>query len=445
MKNKIILFFPTITDTDIEAQYEYPWMPLSVLALAKRLIDDGYSVRIIDERVEDESIWKEQLKTIRPDELVFAGVSCMTGRQIHYGLKFSAAIRQLFPQTKIVWGGYHPTIFSKEVASHPFVDYVFTGHAEKNIARFARMLSEEKEEELEGMLGLCFVKADGSFISKPRIKDIDLSVFLSMPLELLDISKYLHPDTQRMPFISSVGCVNRCSFCYQGSYYCSMSSHELVDRLLHYMDRYGVKGFRFFDPNFFVSRKRVIDFCSEVLERKLKIDWIAFGDLVVLRKYSKEDMKLVYEAGCSSISIGVESGSPKLLELLAKGHKPDDLLEFMKRTMDIPLHLTLYYMFGLPYEDIEDFNMTVTQIRKAVSIKKEVTPGSFFYAPIPAVKLQEVCKSYGYQEPNSLEDWGRIDLATHDDFREYPWTKGLYTEYYRRTFKEVFGENEKHT
>lgn len=445
-RNKIILFFPIISNIEKSHDYLYPWMPLSILVLAKRLQKEGFSVIIIDERIEGSQVWREKLKNLNRDEVLFAGISCMTGRQIHYGLNFAAFIRENFHQAKIVWGGYHPTIFPREMVSNPYVDYVFTGHAEGSIGTFAKLLSKEDglEIELEKIPGLSFLKNGKFFIQKMPSKDIDLSVFFDLPLESLDISKYLHPETLRMPFISSVGCVNRCSFCYQGSSYKSMPGNILVDALFHYISRYELKGFRFFDPNFFVSKKRVLEFCTKVIETNLKIDWIAFGDLVVLKQYSKEDMELIYDAGCSSISIGVESGSEKLLKLLAKGHEPDDLVTFVENTSDIPLHLTLYYMFGLPYERIEDFNATINQVKQVKLIKKEITPGSFFYAPIPAVKLQEVCKSFGYREPSSLEEWGQIDLAVHDDFKEYPWTKGLYTKYYRRTLKEVFGEDERH-
>ncbi|MCK4553848.1 B12-binding domain-containing radical SAM protein [Candidatus Parcubacteria bacterium] len=432
----IILFYPKGKE-----DYKYPWMPLSILALARRLCQNNFSVMIIDERVEEREIWERRLKNINPSELVYVGISCMTGRQIHYGLEFADYIRKFFPNTKIVWGGYHPTLFPEQVAGHNLADYVIAGHATENISLFSKMLKDgASEEELEKIPGLCFYKKDGFFVKNSPVKEMDLSVFLNMPLELLDIPKYINPETRRMPLISSVGCTNRCSFCYQGSRYAFISGEKTAKMVEYYVKKYNMKGFRFFDPNFFVAKHKVLEFCSEILKRGINIEWIAYGDIVALSRFSLDEFKLICKSGCISVSMGAESGSSKMLKMLNKGHNQGDLIKLAEKIKDVQISLIAGYMFGVPNEEMEDFHMTINEIRRATSIKKDIIPGAFFYTPIPAVQLQEICKEQGYKEPETLEEWGDIKLDTHDNFKENPWIDGLYTDYYRKTYQEIFGE-----
>ena len=77
-RREVILFFPKV-----QPHKHHHEMPLSILALAPELEKRGYSVVLIDERIDRQALSKLEASL---DRAICVGISSMTGYQIKGGI-----------------------------------------------------------------------------------------------------------------------------------------------------------------------------------------------------------------------------------------------------------------------------------------------------------------------------------------------------------------------
>ncbi|HLN88867.1 MAG TPA: cobalamin-dependent protein, partial [Candidatus Binatia bacterium] len=113
-----------------------PQVPLALLHIAASLKQEGFSVRILDMRLED-------YRHIQLGNPVFVGISCMSGLQIKYALEFAQYVRMQNPSCPLVWGGVHPTLLPEQTACNDLVDVVVRGEGELIIKDLANALTQD--------------------------------------------------------------------------------------------------------------------------------------------------------------------------------------------------------------------------------------------------------------------------------------------------------------
>ena len=111
-------------------------MPLSILALAPELEKRGYSVVLIDERIDRQALSKLEASL---DRAICVGISSMTGYQIKGGIAAAKKIRAL-SDVPIVWGGWHVSLLPEESVKSPHVDIVIRGQGEKTFAELVQAI-----------------------------------------------------------------------------------------------------------------------------------------------------------------------------------------------------------------------------------------------------------------------------------------------------------------
>lgn len=88
-------------------------LPLSLLYPATQLARSGYRVQIVDQRIDRQ--WPRTLEQIlRKGKVLCVGISSMTGFQIRGGLAASRIVKEISPETPVVWGGVHPSIMPEQ-------------------------------------------------------------------------------------------------------------------------------------------------------------------------------------------------------------------------------------------------------------------------------------------------------------------------------------------
>jgi radical SAM superfamily enzyme YgiQ (UPF0313 family) len=82
---------------------------------------------IIDGRLEADpsARWSQRGKGA-----VCVGITVLTGAPIHDALAVSRAVKSAQPACRVVWGGWHPSLFATECLADPSVDVVVSGQGE---------------------------------------------------------------------------------------------------------------------------------------------------------------------------------------------------------------------------------------------------------------------------------------------------------------------------
>ena len=384
-----------------------PQVPLPLLYIAASLKQEGFSIRILDMRLED-------YNHVQVGNPVFVGISCMSGLQIKYALEFARFLRMQNPSCPIVWGGVHPTLLPEQTASNDFVDIIVRGEGELIIKDLSVALALNRP--LDDVAGITY-SVNGSIKSNPDGKLIDLdSIPIALPYELLQMDKYPSFRSGRFHLQTSRGCPHRCGFCYNAIFnknqWRGKSANRVLDEIEYILKTYPhIKMMDPIDDNVFVDENRVKEICQGLIDRRLGVQWRANCRFDYLATYDKSFLELLEMAGCVELDFGGESGSDRLQQLVCKDVTADEMLQSVEKLRRWAPKIEPYvsWMIGLPGETDEDLAETFNLMdRMRIVNPKTQHYNIFVYTPFPSPVMQYLPSEF--TPPQSLEEWGSIEV-----------------------------------
>lgn len=399
-----------------------PWIPLSLLCAASKLDLENYPITIIDQRTD--SSWKDKLEKALADGPICVGITSMSGSQIRGALEASKLVRKL-SKVPIVWGGVHCTIFPAQTIASDDMDILVKGEGEETFYQLVKRL--EAGESLEGLEGLCY-KHNGEIVENPDRDYIKPDDYAHVPYHLVNVEDYLHQffsEKRVVEIESSRGCPFSCAFCYNNLYnkgtWRALSASAVVDRICRIIDQYGIRAFHFIDDAFFINKKRAREIMQTILDKDLQIKMGFQGIRVdTVCKMDDSDLELLCEAGGRFLQFGVESGSPRILEIINKQMKVEDAISTNRRLAAFPQIIPYYnFMCGFPTETKEDVFKTTSLAWTLLRENKNALISPFHhFKPYPGTELAKTAISEDFHIPETLEEWGDFDWTQAIDQKE---------------------------
>lgn len=316
-------------------------------------------------------------------------------------------VKEVSKETTVIMGGAHPTVLPVETLQDPNVDIVVRGEGE--LTAFEVTESIAGRLQLKDIAGISF-KENGKIIQTPErvpIEDLD-----SLPLparHLLPVEKYrpFFPDQLfKAPveaILTSRGCPFRCIFCaarvISGRKYRWRSPKKVIEEIELLINEYGIQQLGIIDDTFTADKKRAEKICEELITRKLNKDlvWLCATRVDAV---DRDLLKKMCEAGCRSISYGIESGSQRLLNLIRKGISLDQAKKAVKSTKEAGIECRGTFILGLPTE-------TRNESMETINFAKELDLdfAKFSLAtPYPGTELHDIAVSDG----NLSIDWSML-------------------------------------
>jgi len=411
MKDKeIVLVHPR---DGIYNQLYKPWLPLSLLSACSVLVAEGFPVRLIDTRVSH--TWRQELCDAVREGPLLVGVTCMTGSQIQAALEVSRAVRDA-GSAPLVWGGPHPSLFPAQTLENPFVDILVQGEGEYAFHELACALRDGRP--LDGIPGVWF-KRDGQVRESPRRPFLDMNDLPDIPYHLVDIRNHLHryfSEEEVLEVETSRGCPYACKFCYNALYnfrkFRAQEPGRVVANLKKLNRDHGVEVFHFIDDAFFVNRARARGILEQVLRENLSIRMGFQGIRIdTMADMPDEDLDLLYRAGGRFLQFGVESGSPRILEMIDKRIRIEQVHQQNRRLARYPGLVPLYnLMCGFPGETRADLMQTAQTAWTLLRENHQALISPFHhYKHYPGTALYEQAKDELVNTPRSLEAWASAD------------------------------------
>ncbi len=408
--DRILLINPKI---GIYSRVFKPFLPLSLLAAAATADRNGIGITILDQHTDPD--WESTLRRILMSEKpLLAGITSMTGAQLKGALRAARIIRES-SRIPVVWGGVHASLFPEGTLDHPDVDYLVVGEGESALPALVDHLQDRRDPATIPGLGF---KQDGTPVINPRGPFHDLDQLPSTPYHLLNLQPYIHTyfwEKRVIDMESSRGCPYNCGFCYNETYNCrkwrALSPDRVVGEIRRLHDSHGLTNFLFIDDSFFIDRDRVNEIVRLVLEEPYRIKMGFQGRISCVSKMTDDELDRLVQAGAVFFQFGVESGSPRILELINKKLTVDEVTAINRRLMRYPNVSVFYnFMVGLPTETRADVYQTVDLGWKLLSENPRAYLGTIhLYKEYPGTPLYARALSEGYQPPRSLDEWAEYD------------------------------------
>jgi len=394
---KISFIQAEVTDT--------PFPPLGLLSIATILQNEGHEIRVYSPEDNDDSFINE----VRNDKPELIGFSITTA-QYRRVADIIAKLKQAGVKTLMCAGGPHVSALPEETIENLGIDFAVFGEGEITTSKVVERLSDGKS--LEGVEGVAF-KANGEvIINAPRelVPDLDTIPFVNR--EFIDYERCLRPPgiirgypTRRSAAImSGRGCAYDCLFCNSELMFKrkirKRSVENVIDEIKMLTDKYKLDAIFFPDEAFTVKKDWVFDFCEKLKKEDLKLKWAC---QMRVHPIDEEVLKVLKSAGCVQVEFGVESGSPKVIEILRKKITPEQVEHAFSLAKKVGLRRLATFMLGNPKEEWEDLKMTE-------SLAKKIRPDyvSFFYTvPYPGTKLYDMAIENRWIEhdPDFKHEW----------------------------------------
>ena len=333
-------------------------VPLGCLYLTRAIEDAGFDVDFRDYQLSsaaDPFDMQAFLEFVR-DPAPVIGLSCMANL-LPFTILAMKALKDRYPDRILVLGGVGSTAVEDQILNRfPWIDVIARGEGELTAPGLLTTLGNGGD--LSSVAGVSW-RTNGQVHHNPdraRIEELD-----GIPhpaFHKVDLSRYAG-----YGMMTSRGCPYPCTFCSVAPVW-RLESHSrspkgIVEEMRRLNAEAGVDLFLFQDEFFVSGKSHVMDFCRELTRSGLGVEWKAFGRVNLT---DQEMMRAMADCGCLELRFGIESGSDAVLERIRKGFTAAEVLDLIPKAVEIFPRVDCFYIWGFPFESMDDFNQTLFQM-----------------------------------------------------------------------------------
>ncbi|MCW4010227.1 MAG: B12-binding domain-containing radical SAM protein [Candidatus Bathyarchaeota archaeon] len=380
-----------------------PWVlgrklpPLGLAYVGAALEKSGHKVEILDNYLLKKSTEevKQMITKLEPE---IVGITCGSATYRRC-IETAQAVKEVRPNCRVVVGGWHASYAPDSLLQHPEVDYVVIGEGEQAISELAAAVTKgEDQKAVESIAGVGY-RRNGKLIKNPAefISNLDEVPFPArhlLPMNLYGRRiEYLNVEPVDIMTITR-GCPYNCAYCDIEKLWgkkCRMfSPRRIVDEVKHLADNYGSKGVYFISDNFTIRKTATMEFCELLKKEKLDLEWVCDTRADLL---SRDLLKAMRQAGCKTIWFGVESGSPRIIDIINKGITKEQTVKAFKLCREEGIQVACSFMIGIPGETVED-------MEASLKFAKQLNPdwcGFNIYVAYPgSILYEEILEKHLY-------------------------------------------------
>lgn len=336
---------------------------LGVLLLATELKKANYKFEIISASIDFKEKTFEELTNYILDQVINNyDLVCFSTRCDSYPftLDLAARIKRIDKNITVILGGPQATLCAEETLNtFEFIDYIVRGEGEITFLKLMEALVYEKDVSL--IEGISFKNNNTVVHNADRelIKHIcsrpDYNLLPRECFNKLGKSAFVQVEIGR-------GCPGRCTYCCTKKMWSNI--YRLVDidnfcnNIIELNQKYKFTVFNFAHDNFFANTKEAIIFLQSIkkINKNKLFSWTCSTRIEFI---NEEILKLLVESGCSTLFIGIESGSAQMQNTYKKYLKLKNIKSKINLINKYKIGIIASFVFGHPEETIIDFEKTL--------------------------------------------------------------------------------------
>lgn len=258
-----------------------------------------------------------------------------------------------------------------------------------------------------------------------------------------DSAHWLAPDIDALPFVDRAllandpvavrgrlrasmvgarGCPYNCSFC--GAAVSAnpdvtirvRSAHNIVAEM-EQLRAAGVTAFRFVDDLFLGARRVIATMVAGFAGHRVGewAEWDATGRINVIDRLTDDEIAALRTQGLREVAVGVESASPRVLQLIDKRIDPEMTRRVVKRLLQQGISVKGYFIFGFPTESADEIAATGALIEDLWDLADgsdgDFRASAFEYRPYPGTPDWARLIATGEFTEDELLDYRPVDLT----------------------------------
>lgn len=305
----------------------------------------------------------------------------------------------------VIFYGLHATVCYNEILKTGYVDCCVIGEPEETVCSIVQHYNEVRnaQEWIGEITNIAYLSYDRQVVLNEQCES-DSKVFLSLSPDrsiLTNLEYRLQYNNKPFTIIHTArGCTNNCIFCTSSIYshkYTSRSVDSVINEIIQCITDYNITNFMFLSDTFTADKQWVIRFCEEIIQRKIRIEWISNSRVDMIDVTLAALMK---KAGCWLVSLGIESANEVVLKNAKKNINLNQIKNAIKIFNSVNIKTIGYFVFGLPGETKESIKETIEFSKIAC-----LDYAYFFHAtPFPGTALYKMARENGWL---TTQDWER--------------------------------------
>ncbi len=319
-------------------------------------------LRMADPHLDIEQQLFDELSGFDPD---IVGVTCMTA-QAGSALKILRLVKEYDPKTLTIVGGIHPTSCPQDFCK-PSVDIVVLGLGKRTLRKIVDEFKRKKgSADFSRIPGLAmnhkgtlhFTRQLSEMSRKEIIRDhYCYDIFPNRALTEKYDYRIRHKNMRIHYINTSIGCTNKCNFCYlwkfYNGYYISRDVSSIVNELKT-MEAYPV--IRFCEAHSFGDIRSSFELFKQILKEDITHEYVVDvrADAVVRHP---DVMRTAVQAGMKVAIIGLEATTDEELARYGKNSTIKTTQEAIRILNDAGVWISGNYIVRCDYDETDFENM----------------------------------------------------------------------------------------
>ena len=366
------------------------WVPLGLCYLAGALRREGAHVSILDLNATrpDEAETQRLVDEIDAD---WVGIGGIVTTYAHIKQLAGMVAKRGIP---VVIGGAVTRGLEDLILNKTAANRVYTGEGELSYGFLWENDPPRTGAKDKHITNAYIHNLDG--LPTPARDLIDMEAYIHNPIGANNANKWstgkVTETVRNTNIMASRSCPYRCIYCakdFGGAPYRHRSARNVIAEIEQLDRDYGITYVHFVDDEFMMDRRFVLDFCeAKVRSKVMHIHWGCTGRANLIDHAILCMMKAV---GCQQVSLGIESGSQKMLDTMKKGVTVKQNADALITVRHIFDSTCFSMMIGLPGET----EATIRESMEFCDRLCEKPEAVFFATPYPGTELYRMMREAG--------------------------------------------------
>jgi radical SAM superfamily enzyme YgiQ (UPF0313 family) len=372
----------------------------------------------------EHAIWEETERRIAEEKPDLIGITCNSGNMDAVRILAARLKRRNLP---VILGGSHPTVLPEQSLNYTGADMAAIGEAELTLVRVMDALAGKGS--LSDIPSLAWRKNSRVTVNPKAnlIADID-----SLPIP--DRSFINRTEYFGEVLLTGRGCPFNCAYCASRNIWGRKVRMRSVGSIIEELEilrrsaeteqpsegpllshqpaadsRPGRWVVKVVDDTFTVNKKRTLELLDEIIATGLNC--FEFTGGVRADTLDEKLVSKMREANFKRVTLGVESGSPRILKMIRKGETNEDVKKAITLLRGAGIRSHAFFMIGLPDEAPEDIELSKKLILEVQPDHVEIN----MVTPYPGT---DIFAKLIPEDPEKIDRWYRWfhqGMATHSD------------------------------